>query len=267
MGNIMIGASARVGAAGGGPLLKPLAELPNPSSVPASTTCIITNYGGNVATVVNGVWRFEFPFRTTWANRPAVGLVPAGTELQVTDYGNQKWVSDGTYWRPAQGRALIAQKHGTTSAPIAVLSATTAGVFTIPGGQIVVPAGMIIPQSRVSIMALMRKTGATSSCFFGVRLGIAGTFSDSLVGGLVSNTGNGAEVSINTSARIGDPISNTFLSMNTLGDGSTFAPTNALLVQTTNVDNSVDQFVSMIIANGNTSDTYNLLSCVVVLEA
>lgn len=244
-----------------------LAGLPSPVGLLTGTVFEISDYGGNIATAVNGAWRFEYPFRTTWAGRPAVGLVPAGTELQVTDYANQKFISDGTYWRPAQGRALIAQKHGTATAPVAVLSATTAGVFTLPGGKIAIPAGMITPHSRLAGMALMRKIGATASAYFGIRFGTTGTSADSLVGGITSYIYHGSEVSVNTSARIGDIALNSFTSMNTLGDGVTAAVTGTSVLQSANLDHSAGQFVSFVVTSGNVADVYNLLGYTVTLEA
>ena len=81
----------------------------------------IDSGGGGVTTVL-------------WANRPSAALVRPGTEIVVSDYGYQKWVSDGTYWRPAQGRATIKDLFGlvATGGHIAQISGTTAGLFAIP---------------------------------------------------------------------------------------------------------------------------------------
>lgn len=244
-----------------------LASLPSAALFQSVTCYEISDYGGNLAVAVNGAWRFEYPFRTTWAGRPAVGLVPTGTEIVVSDYGYQKWVSDGTYWRPAQGSALIAQKHGTATAPVAVLSATTAGVFTLPGGKIAIPAGMITPHSRLAGMALMKKVGGTASAYFGIRFGTTGTSADSLVGGITSYIYHGSEVSVNTSARIGDIALNSFTSMITIGDGVTAAVTGTSVLQSANLDHSAGQFVSFVVTSGNVADVYNLLGYTVTLEA
>jgi len=132
-----------------------VATLPDPASLDTGTQAEVVDCGGNIATVVAGAWRFEYPFRTTWANRPPVNLVPAGTELQVTDYANQKWISDGINWRPAQGRAIITQQHGNTTQPLATLSGITQGYFTIPGGNPIIKGGMILHHSRVYIEILV----------------------------------------------------------------------------------------------------------------
>ena len=59
---------------------------------PGAPVTVTTPYGENVATVVNGTFRYLLPFVTTWAGRPPASSVPVGTELQVTDYANQKWI-------------------------------------------------------------------------------------------------------------------------------------------------------------------------------
>ena len=96
---------------------KSLAALPSAVGLRTGSAYEITDYGGNIATAVNGVWRFEYPFRTTWANRPPVNLVPAGTELQVTDYANQKWISDGLYrdWETDRKSTRLNSSHRSLS--------------------------------------------------------------------------------------------------------------------------------------------------------
>lgn len=108
--------------------------------------------------------------QSTWASRPAPTAVPAGTRLQVTDYGYQEFVSDGQHWRPAHGRVLIKQMGGTQSTPIASLSGITSGTFSIPGGNPRIQAGMIAPHSRVIIQHKMRRTGSTAGAISYSRL-------------------------------------------------------------------------------------------------
>ena len=151
-----------------------VATLPDPASLDTGTQVKVADCGGNIATVVNGVWRFEYPFQTTWTDRPAAELVPVGTELQVTDYANQKWISDGIYWRPAQGRVAIRQHWGKASLPLSTLSGITQGIFTIPGGNPQIKAGMIIPHSKVYLEALTRKEGAGGTAGFYGRLATIG---------------------------------------------------------------------------------------------
>ena len=240
-----------------------LASLPPASLFQAITRYEISDYGGNLAVAVNGAWRFSYPFRTTWTGRPDAGLVSAGTELQVTDYANQKFISDGTYWRPAQGRALIYSKTADSiSTPIATLSA--AGVFALPGGSPVIPAGMIAPQTKVCAVAQFRKYGSSGTVAAGVRLGTSGTTSDSyLCGGWLANT-NWADLKAVGFAFFGTQ-SNRFITggyqpENTGNASSVFTD------PTTNVDTTVAMSASPCVTVMTAGDTAALLSLQVWLE-
>ena len=160
-----------------------LANLPSPVNIRTGTAYEISDYGGNIATVVAGAWRFEYPFRTTWAGRPPVSIVPAGTELQVTDYANQKWISDGTYWRPAQGRVSIAGGDGN---PVAVLSGVGAGVFTLPA--ITLPVGMLFDGCRVVTESLVKRTTSVAAYSAMSYIGTSGSPSDTNIG-ILSQSG------------------------------------------------------------------------------
>ena len=240
-----------------------VATLPNPATMVTGTIVAVSDYGGNVAVAVNGMWRFEFPFRTTWVGRPAVGLVPVGTELQVTDYANQKFISDGTYWRPAQGRALIYSRSADSiSTPIATLSAT--GVFALPGGSPIIPAGMIAPQTKVCAVAQFRKYGSSGSVNAGVRLGTSGTTSDSyLCGGWLINA-NLADLKAVGFAFFGTQ-SNRFITggyqpENTGNANSVFTD------PTTNINTTVSMLASPSVTVMTAGDTAALLSYQLWLE-
>ena len=246
---------------GTGPLPpKALAALPPPASLPTGTQYEVTDYGGNAAIVINGVWRFVAPFRTTWANRPAAALVPAGTELQVTDYNNQKFISDGTYWRPAQGRVTIYGAVGGPSSPIAVLSAV--GAFTIPGGNAKVPAGMIIPGMRVCACSQYRKSGGTASMSVNTRLGL--TAGQYIAGGSIQNVDTGDIKSVGY-AYFG-------ASKNKYLTGG-WAPENSgnyggvATEPSTDINTDADMFVSCNITGRVAPDSCLLLSHYVWLEA
>ena len=242
---------------------KTLAGLGSAHGFITGTRFAVTDCGGNIAVAVNGQWRFELPFSTTWANRPPINLVPAGAELQVTDYGYQKFISDGTYWRPAQGRAMIYSKVADSiSTPIATLSA--AGVFALPGGSPVIPAGMIAPQTKVCAVAQFRKYGSSGSVNAGVRLGTAGSTSDSyLCGGWLSNT-NWADLKAVGFAFFGTQ-SNRFITggyqpENTGNNSGVFTD------PTTNVDTTVGMLASPAVTVMTAGDTAALLSLQVWLE-
>ena len=242
-----------------------LAALPSPVGLRTGTAYEITDYGGNIATVVNGAWRFEYPFRTTWADRPAIGLVPVGTELQVTDYANQKWINNGTYWRPSQGRALIKQALGTLASPVAVVSGAAAGFFSIPGGSPKLPAGMIIPNSRVVGHAEVKKEGTGGNFVLGFRLG---TSSDDGSMMAVSYGPSAAGDCFVTAAANFGASKTAFSTLNTNSPYQTsFSPGTAIFDKEYLVNTAVDMNVLIDISNGNAADTYKLINFSVWLEA
>jgi len=109
----------------------------------------------------------------TWANRPLPTAVGVGSQMITTDIGSFRiwWYSDGTYWRPLNGRAGISTQYGTVAAPLATLTATgaiqTAALPIIPS----IPPNMLIPGARVCTDVRGLKTGATASHYFGAGIG------------------------------------------------------------------------------------------------
>ena len=241
--------------------------LPDPASLPVGTPVVVaTQYGKNIATVVNGVLRYLMPFVTTWSGRPPASSVPVGTELQVTDYGNQKWVSNGTYWRPAQGRVTIAQHWGSYEKPLATLQTVATGQFTIPGGNPLIPAGMIVPHSSVRCFATIRKVGGNAGVRFDVRIGTSGNISDSLFASFNSTTPTtGLDVQHAAAARFGGEA-NRLAALRYIGDGHTTAYIGSGIDLTVNVNTAMDMKVSFSIGVGHVSDVYNLIGYNIWLE-
>jgi hypothetical protein len=137
----------------------------------------------------NNKYLGAFPF----AQRPLPALC-AGCYFNATDLNYAEFYSDGTNWRPRGGRAQIALLVGLPSAPLATISAT--GKFSLPGGDILIPAGLITPKSKLCAITQTRKTGATSTASVNTKVGIGsggqGANSDAyLNGGQHTNTNLG----------------------------------------------------------------------------
>ena len=243
---------------------KMIADLGSAQGFITGTSFAVTDYGGNIATAVNGQWRFEYPFRTTWANRPPVNLVPVGTEMQATDYANQKWINDGTVWRPAQGRALLLSSSSGSSGFIAQISGLTAAVFTVPGNKI--PAGMIPPQGRILVASDGFKTGASASYRLRTHLGLLNSAGDPEVTSVVGNSATGSPFAMSTSSRFG-PETSRFSSRGGLGDGVSSTSGFVMNSRNTGLNTQEDMFVNIAVAEGNVADVYNLVSLQVWLEA
>ena len=242
----------------------PLASLPSAALFQSITRYEILDYGGNIATAVNGVWRFEYPFRTTWANRPPVNLVPVGAELQATDYNNQTWVCDGTYWRPAQGLALLLSSSSGAAGFIAQISGLTAAVFTVSGNKI--PAGMIPPQGRILVTSDGFKTGAAAGYRLRTHLGLLNSVGDPEVTSVVSGGVTNSPFAMSTSARFGQETGR-FSSRGGLGGGVSSTAGFSMNSKNTGLNTQQDMFVNIAAAEGNVADVYNLVSLQVWLEA
>ena len=247
---------------------KSLAALPSAVGLITGTAFEITDYGGNIATAVNGVWRFEYPFRTTWAGRPAVGLVPAGTELQVTDYGNHKWISDGANWSPVQGVVVLYDLFGLNDGTghIARISGATSGTFAIPGG-LKIPSGMIPNGTRISAQVEITKVGGNGTANTTVTLGTLNSASDSSVSGQTIAIGTGMQALMSCAARFGASATK-FNTRNYVGEGVSQASiANVMQDRTSNINTAANMWVNVNINSANASDVFNLIGIQVKLEA
>ena len=94
-----------------------------------------------------------------WANRPAASATPGG-EIIVSDLGYQRMYSDGTNWRPVGGRLRLRSQRGLKTTPIATL--TGPGLFAVPGGAVVIPAGLLTNDASVTVQADALETSGTA---------------------------------------------------------------------------------------------------------
>lgn len=109
---------------------------------------------------------------STWANIPAAGS--AGRMQFVSNAGTKgsMWLDDGTRWKPINGQCLLASLD-TTSASI---GSTETIVF-----QYQLPANLWQTSDIIRVQYLMEKTGVTDTGIAGVRIGTAGTSSDTAI--------------------------------------------------------------------------------------
>lgn len=200
-----------------------------------------------------------------WANRPAPSAVRPGTELIVSDYAYQKWICDGTYWRPAQGRASLFADCADVGIVLASLSGVTQGQFSIP--LLKIPAGMIVPESQIVITQRGYKTGTGGNVRFVASLGTTGVpTSDPGIVSSVSGTGNNACVFSQCAGVFGN--SKTRMMAISYGEGAISIPAGAVpAFQSSNINTDADMFVTMWVTNGNVADVFNLTSYRVWLEA
>ena len=218
--------------------------------------------------VSSGQIKYALPFRTTWATRPAPSAVIPGAELQTTDYGNIKWISDGVTWKLAQGSSGLYTKFGLNdgSGHIAQISGVTSGTFAIPGG-LKIPAYMINPNTKVSVQVEITKVGGNSTATASVTLGTLNSASDSSVSGQTIATGTGMQALMSCAARFGASTTK-FNTRDYVGEGvSQASVANVMKDRTSNIDTSVDMYVNINISGANAADVFNLVSVQVKLEA
>ena len=241
-----------------------LAQLIAESPVAAKAGAVrqVTDYGGTLA-VSDGVrWRLERLY-STWDSKPAASLVPPGTDLRVTDLNNAIFVSDGTNWLP-RGVQNIYHKNSLLAAPLATLSGVTAGLFAIPECKI--PAGLLIPNSKLTMQGGIRKTTGIAVSTGNIYLGSAKNPSDQSICGFVIGSGANTDLLMNSAAKVVSKTS--FLSQNWLGEGSTSGSSSSVQVDKVggnfNTDNNM--YVSIGISSASASDTFILTSLRVSIE-
>lgn len=131
----------------------------------------------------------------TWASLNSLsktGLV-AGATCRLTDFNMQQMVYDGAYWRPAQGRLLIAQASWDGTTPLSSVTGAVSGVFYASGSNVKIPAGLIGPGATVVAEVGLKKTGANGTAFFGLSLSTYDGLSAQGVSATINATINNAD--------------------------------------------------------------------------
>jgi len=170
--------------------------------------------------------------------------------------------------QPFADRLLVSRQIGSVATPLATLTGSAGALFTFTGAgpaSIQIPAGLILPNSRVHVEALVKRTGATATANFEAYLGTAGTNGDSLLTRVVmsASDGNGAymfgEGWFGTS-----PTS--FVATGQVGPGSSSGG-NTFIDKTTNINTALPMYLSFGMASSNAADSFALLGLQVIIES
>lgn len=240
----------------------------DPSMLAPGSSAYVSLYGGNIAVGVQGGYKYQLPFRTTWDNRPAANAVPSGTELQVTDYGSRKWISDGTYWVPAQGVIVLYDKFGLNDGAghIAQISGSAAGTFAIPGG-LKIPAGMIRRDTKISAQLELTKAGGNGTANATITLGTSNSASDGVMASLSVSAATGTQVFVSSAARFGSSATK-FNTRNSLGEGvSQASSANVMQDRASSISTAADMWFNVNINSANAGDVFNLIGIQIKLES
>jgi hypothetical protein len=111
----------------------------------------------------------EFVYSGGWTTRPDAANFQPGRLAWMDDVGpsGSSWVSDGTYWRPLNGLALLYIQAGTIAAPVSTLTGNgTSQNFVLPE-PCLIPGGMLFPGCRIDVDAVFYKEGTHTGTVLG----------------------------------------------------------------------------------------------------
>src|SRR5574343_210698 len=208
-------------------------------------TMRLTEFG--LATYDGSRWTLADLEPRTWAQLRAIptALLTPGMVCRVTDYAYQQWVWGGAFWRPAQGRAVIA-----SNVTPSVVTGAADMMFTLATAAKKIPAGMVFPGSRLIGSADFIKSGANGTFTPYVRIGTTDSYGDTAIFGIGhTNTNN---LLVRASGHILVGLDGSFIyttgTVVSPGSGTQFAQSAA------NFDVNADMFMSVHIRTANAAD-------------
>ena len=205
-----------------------------------------------------------------WADRPSAAS-NTGQVITVTDVGSRsRWTSDGTYWRPQNGRVLLysraVQGDPTTTSITSLTGNSTSQSFTLPV-EMLIPAGVMnYPSAVLRLNAMFRRVGvagATGNVLISVSTTANGAAASTLIAVQSTMTATeGGQVSINGQARV-DATNNLVLGQRML-DNQSITTTGMYTVA--GVIPSAALYVTLVLHSSWTADVCHLLSYSASLE-
>jgi len=140
------------------------ASEPSTESAPAM---VVTDTFG-VVSIVGPNLSFTPIQNTTFAALPAAAS-SSGLIFRVTDIANSLWESNGTRWRPVNGKAVI-----KTLATEFSMSGTTA----VKAFEAIIPAGAFKDGDTLQFRYTVGKNGTAETCNLALRMGSTGLVTD-----------------------------------------------------------------------------------------
>ena len=162
------------------------------------------------------------------------------------------------YWRPAQGRAII----GSSVTPSVVTGAVDM-MFTLATAARKVPAGMILPGSRLICFADFIKSGTNGALTPYIRFGTSDSYSDTSVYGIGHPNTNNLLGRMSSHILVGADGSFIYAT------SAVVSPGNGTQYQQipVNFNINADMFMTVHIRGANAADSFMLKSTSIVLEA
>ena len=125
---------------------------------------------------------------------------------------------------------------------------------------------MIIPHSRLYVQADGYKSGANGTFNVVVSLGSTNSASDATIVNQVVGSGTGTSSLSTCAARFGT-ATDRFNARTGNGEVASSASSNQLSDRQVNINTNADMYVNVGVAAANSSDTFNLVTLQVALEA
>lgn len=204
----------------------------------------------------------------TWNTRPNAFVTPAGTVINILDVGGEAgslWKATAAGWVPLNGSVKLASRWGSVSSPVATITGSTGGKFSITHGygSLLIPAAMLIPErTSLRFSALFHRRGSNGGASARIYLGTTGTTSDASAFVLAFNRD---AYQVRADVEVGVVSSNSLTSTLWLAPGAVSA--NAFLTMTTNINTNANMSLSYGISSSNALDAFDLIGYSVVLES
>lgn len=203
-----------------------------------------------------------------WNTRPNAFTTAAGTIIRISDVGGAAgslWSATAEGWVPLNGRVLIAQAYGSVAAPLATQTGSAGTAFTVPGGNVFVPARMlIVGKSALLVEALCRKRGANGTAVFTITFGTANTASDSAIVNMAAAAATNQD--LRPFNRNMFPTSTTMTATGMLYAGANNGSA-VITDRTTNINTNADMYIGFNINGANTADAFDLIGYSVAMES
>lgn len=217
---------------------------------------ISTNTLTGVISLSGGNFSFTPIQNTSFAALPPAAE-NSGVIYRVTDAANSLWESNGTRWRPVNGRAVIKTLPTEFS-----MSGTTA----VKAFESILPAGCVKDGDTLQLRYTLGKSGTAETCQITVRLGTAGTTADTTLSSF------GPLVTTNISAGIlADYKRLSAASVRKQGNGannSAFAGQSTAAVNSPVAVSSLDSnamYLAIWMANSAAVETSTMYDCILEL--
>lgn len=217
--------------------------------------------------------RFTNPYSThlgtlTWAALQAaypngggeLAALPTGTTAFVSDWGAQFTPNAAkTTWRSCGGAFVLRTSGGSVATPVATITGATSGIFSLPGGMPPIPAALLTAGASIVVRARCRKNGANGTASLVVRLGTAGTASDSDVLSVAFDNTSSRVISVDANVSV---ASSSVVGVGAATNrGSDAIQTSVAAADwTTNINTAAAMYMHFAISAANSSDSFGLIN-------